>query len=90
MQSEIFQAFICYKCDDYGSQLMKTPNSKLEYFMKSIKKKDFEYRNVGPLKRIIMHMYSVLGLGLLHELQPQSDATSNIFKSFEFHLNSIL
>jgi len=39
MQSEIFQAFICYKCDDYGSQLMKTPNSKLEYFMKSIKKK---------------------------------------------------
>jgi len=24
MQSEIFQAFICYKCDDYGLQLMKT------------------------------------------------------------------
>ena len=26
--------------------------------------KDFRYRNVGPLKVIIMHMYSVLGLGL--------------------------
>jgi len=24
MQSEIFQAFICYNCDDYGLQLMKT------------------------------------------------------------------
>jgi len=24
MQSEIFQAFICYNFDDYGSQLMKT------------------------------------------------------------------
>jgi len=31
MQSEIFQAFICYNCDDYGLKLMKTPNSKLEY-----------------------------------------------------------
>jgi len=31
MQSKIFQAFICYNCDNYGSQLMKTPNSKLEY-----------------------------------------------------------
>ena len=34
MQSEIFQAFICYNFDDYGLQLMKTPNSKsqkLEY-----------------------------------------------------------
>ena len=28
MQSEIFQAFICYNFDDYGLQLMKTPNSK--------------------------------------------------------------
>jgi len=34
MQSEIFQAFICYHFDDYGLQLMKTPNSKLEYFEK--------------------------------------------------------
>jgi len=24
MQSEILQAFICYNCDDYGLQLMKT------------------------------------------------------------------
>jgi len=24
MQSKIFQAFICYDCDDYGLQLMKT------------------------------------------------------------------
>jgi len=31
MQSEIFQAFICYNFDDYGLQFMKTPNSKLEY-----------------------------------------------------------
>jgi len=31
MQSEIFQAFICYNFDDYGLQLMKTPNSKLAY-----------------------------------------------------------
>ena len=36
MQSEIFQAFICYNFDDYGSQLMKTPNKNLkcEHFMK--------------------------------------------------------
>jgi len=25
MQSEIFQAFICYNFDDYGLELMKTP-----------------------------------------------------------------
>jgi len=31
MQSDIFQAFICYNFDDYGLQLMKTPNSKLEH-----------------------------------------------------------
>jgi len=31
--------------------------------MKSIKKKDFKYRNVSPLKSIIMHMYLGLGLG---------------------------
>jgi len=31
MQSEIFQAFICYNFDGYGLQIMKTPNSKLEY-----------------------------------------------------------
>ena len=31
MQSEIFQAFICYYFDENGLQLMKTPNSKLEY-----------------------------------------------------------
>jgi len=31
MQSEIFQAFICYSFDDYSLQLMKTTNSKLEY-----------------------------------------------------------
>jgi len=31
MQSEIFQAFICYNFYDHGLQLMKTPNSKLEY-----------------------------------------------------------
>ena len=40
MQSEIFQAFICYNFDDYGLQLMKTPNSKsqkIEYYMKSIR-----------------------------------------------------
>jgi len=30
LQSEIFQAFICYNCDDYVLELMKTPNSKLE------------------------------------------------------------
>jgi len=29
MQSEIFQSLICYNFDDYGLQLMKTPNSKL-------------------------------------------------------------
>jgi len=29
MQSEIFQAFICYNFDNYGLQIMKTPNSKL-------------------------------------------------------------
>ena len=28
MQSEIFQAFICYNFDDYGLQLMKTPTPK--------------------------------------------------------------
>ena len=28
MESEIFQAFICYHFDDYGLQLMKTPNSR--------------------------------------------------------------
>ena len=28
MQSEIFQAFICYDFDDYGLQLMKIQNSK--------------------------------------------------------------
>jgi len=31
MQSEIFQAFICYNVVDYGLLLMKPPNSKLEY-----------------------------------------------------------
>jgi len=31
MQSEIFQAFICYNVNDYDLQLMNTPNSKLEY-----------------------------------------------------------
>jgi len=31
MHSEIFQAFICYNCDDYELQIMKTQNSKLEY-----------------------------------------------------------
>jgi len=30
MQSEIFQAFICYNFDDYDLQIMKTANSKLE------------------------------------------------------------
>jgi len=30
VQSEIFQLY-CYNFDDYGLQLMKTPNSKLEY-----------------------------------------------------------
>jgi len=34
MQSEIFQAFICYNFDDYGLQLMKNPHSKLEYYEK--------------------------------------------------------
>ena len=28
MQSEIFQAFICYNLEDYGLQFMKTQNSK--------------------------------------------------------------
>ena len=28
MQSEIFQAFILYNCDDYGLQFMKTATSK--------------------------------------------------------------
>ena len=27
MQSEIFQAFICYNFEDYGLQFMKTQNS---------------------------------------------------------------
>jgi len=31
MQSEIFQAFICYNFDDYGSQHVKTTHSELEY-----------------------------------------------------------
>jgi len=31
MQSKIFQAFICYNFDDYGLQLMKNLNSKLQY-----------------------------------------------------------
>ena len=60
MQSEIFQAFICYNFDDYGLQLMKTPNSKsqkIRILHEINKKKDFKYRNVGPLKSIIMHMY---------------------------------
>ena len=38
MQSEIFQAFICYNFDDYGLQLVKTQNQnlrKFEYCMKS-------------------------------------------------------
>jgi len=31
LQSEIFQAFICYNFDVYGLQFMKTPNLTLEY-----------------------------------------------------------
>ena len=31
MQSEIFQAFMCYNFEDYGLQFMKTQNSELEY-----------------------------------------------------------
>jgi len=31
MQSEIFQAFICYNFDDYALPIMKSPNSKLDY-----------------------------------------------------------
>jgi len=31
MQSELFQAFICYNFNYYGLQVMKTPNSILEY-----------------------------------------------------------
>jgi len=52
MQSEIFQAFICYNFDDYGLQLMKSPNSKSQKIriLHEIKrkKKDFKYRNVSP------------------------------------------
>jgi len=46
MQSEIFQAFICYYCDDYGLQHIKTPNSKLEYcekFFKAVGQKHQNY-----------------------------------------------
>ena len=38
-KSEIFPAFICIHPDDYGLQLMKTPNSasQLEYYIKTVK-----------------------------------------------------
>jgi len=36
MQSEIFPAFFCYNCDDYGLKLMKTPNSKLEEYCEKL------------------------------------------------------
>jgi len=61
MQSEIFQAFICYHFDDYDSQLMKTPNSKVEYIekvfiiIKMITNKGLKY-----LTLLVMSLYNIL------------------------------
>ncbi len=46
-QTDIFQVFISFNFDDYNWQLMKTPNSqiqylrKLEYYLRPIQRKDF-------------------------------------------------
>ena len=45
MQSEIFQAFMCYNFEDYGLQFMKTQNSKsqkIRILHEINKKKDFK------------------------------------------------
>lgn len=58
MQSEIFQAFVIILMI-IGLQLMKPPISKSQKIrILHKKKRDCKYRNVGPLKSIIMHMYS--------------------------------
>ena len=61
MRSKIVQAVICHNCDDYDLQLMKIHYLGLLHAIN--KKKDCTWNNIGPLKSINMHMYSVLGLG---------------------------
>jgi len=64
MQSEIFQAFIGYNFDDYGSQLMKTPHSKLEYCKKVFKPiiiKIITYKGLKYLTLHVMSVYNILG-----------------------------
>jgi len=55
MQSEIFQAFICYNFDDYGLQLMKTPNSKLEYCEKVFISVSHNHQNYNKYSFEISH-----------------------------------
>jgi len=57
MQSEIFQVFNCYNFHDYGLQLMKTPNSKLEL---AVSHNHPKY-NKG-LKYLTLHVMSLYNL----------------------------
>jgi len=60
MQSEIFQAFICYNFDDYGLQLMKTPNSKLEYCEKVFISVSHNHQNYNKgFKYLTLHVMSL-------------------------------
>ena len=68
MQSEIFQAFTSYNCDDYVLQRMKPPNlksQKIRILHEINNKRILNTEMLAPLKRIIMNMYSVLGLSPL-------------------------
>jgi len=97
MQSEIFQAFILYNFDDYGwvyeNLKFKSQNIWILH-KKSIKKKDFKYRNVSPLKSIIKHMSNVglLGLGpfCMNYILPHCNQPVALLRCYEDQDTSIV
>jgi len=56
MQSEIFQAFIGCNFDDYGPQLMKSPNSKSQK-VRILHEINLKRILNTEMKSIIIHMY---------------------------------
>jgi len=60
MQSEVFQAFICYN----GLQFMKTPNSKLEYCEKVFISVSHNHKIItnNGLKYFTLHVMSLYNI----------------------------